>query len=84
MPEQSIRPPTGAALDPDTLDDLRRALRGHRGAREIAEALQVSDTALARAAAGCRVHRGTRTLIAIGLDRLRAAGELPRAVGAGE
>jgi hypothetical protein len=33
---------------------------------------------LERAAGGGRIHRGTRVLIGIGLDAMRASGELPR------
>ncbi len=77
MDTTTTRPPTGTALDPETLTLLRRLLAGPRGAHEIAQMMEISDTALARAAAGARVHRGTRALILIALDRLRQQGGLP-------
>ncbi len=72
------RSPTGDPLDADTLGTLR-ALVAERGARRLVYPLGVSVTALERAAAGGRVLRGTRALIAAGLERMRAAGELPDA-----
>ena len=69
------RSPTGDPLDAGTVEILRALIAEH-GARRLVVPLGVSLTALERAAAGGRVLRGTRLLIASGLERMREAGEL--------
>jgi hypothetical protein len=71
------RSPSGDPLDPEILA-LLRALIAADGARRLVYRIGVSLTALERAASGGRVLRGTSTLIAIGIDRMRAEGELPK------
>jgi hypothetical protein len=74
------RSPNGDPLDADTLAILR-ALVAERGARRLVTSLGVSLTAIERAAAGGRVLRGTRALIAAGLARMRLSGEFgPKAI----
>lgn len=70
------RSPTGDPLDAGTVEILRALIAEH-GSRRLVVPLGVSVTALERAASGGRVLRGTRLLIASGLQRMREAGELP-------
>ena len=72
-----IRSSTGEPLDSGLLAILRALIAERGRARRLTDSFGVSVTALERAAAGGRVLRGTRTLIAIGIQRLRDAGELP-------
>ena len=68
---ENLRSPSGEPLDPETLETLR-ALIAADGARRLVSRIGVSLTALERAASGGRVLRGTRTLIAIGIEHIRA------------
>lgn len=77
------RSPTGDPLDSDTLATLR-ALIVERGARRLVVPLGVSTTAIERAAAGGRVLRGTRALIAVGLEEMRKAGEIAESPPSGK
>ncbi len=70
-----IRSPQGDPLDAGTLTTLRELLVEH-GALRLSVMLGPSASALARAASGCRVLRGTRELIRTGIERLRTEGEL--------
>jgi hypothetical protein len=72
-----IRPGAGAPLDDETLEIVRRLIRERGSARRLVEVLGVSAPAIERAAGGGPIHKGTRLLIAMGLDRMRDAGELP-------
>lgn len=74
--DTQTRHPYGAAL-PDAIAATLRRVIAERGPRHLAEPWGLSAPALARAAAGARVTRGTRVLIELGLQRLRDAGELP-------
>lgn len=66
---QIARAPKGDPLEPEALARLRALLVEH-GIVRLSITLGVSTTALARAAAGLRVLRGTRELVRQGLDQL--------------
>jgi hypothetical protein len=70
------RSPQGDPLDAESVVVLQRLI-DRRGVRSLVGSLGVSVTALTRAAAGLRVLAGTRALIVAGLERMRAAGEVP-------
>lgn len=76
-----IHSQAGSPLDDETQVILRTLIRERGSARRLVDVLGVSAAALERAAGGGRIHKGTRLLISIGLDKLRDAGGLPRAAG---
>jgi hypothetical protein len=60
-------------LDDESASALRDLILQH-GARSLAQRLGVSREALERAALGVPVLAGTKSLLAAGLERLRATG----------
>jgi hypothetical protein len=68
-----LRATTGSPLDPEALQALRQAVAKH-GARRRVALTGASLTAVTRAAAGLNVLAGTKSLLAAGLERLRATG----------
>jgi hypothetical protein len=72
MSDKPMTSPLGGALSAETMRALR-ALIAERGAPALTGIFGASRSSIERAAAGGRVQRGTRELIRLGIERLRAA-----------